>query len=97
MVGTQPGQCAALRVLLVEDHADTAWSLASLLRIWGHEVMVASSGQTAVWAAKVFAPDVALLDDSIRRMAENQARPRCSAATCGVEDLHERAAGIIAL
>jgi two-component system, OmpR family, response regulator len=62
MTGTQPEQSAALRVLLVEDHADTALSLAKLLRIWGHEVEVAASGQTAVQAAEAFAPDVALLD-----------------------------------
>jgi CheY-like chemotaxis protein len=62
MTGTQPEQSAALRVLLVEDNADTAWSLAKLLRLWGHEVEVAACGQIAMQAAEAFVPDVALLD-----------------------------------
>ena len=51
-----------LRVLLVEDNADSAASLALLLRIWGHEVQAARDGPTALEVARAFAPDVVLLD-----------------------------------
>ncbi len=51
-----------LRVLVVEDHAITAGSLAMLLRMDGHEVQVAADGPTALRAAQESPPDVVLLD-----------------------------------
>jgi CheY-like chemotaxis protein len=51
-----------LRILLVEDHADTATSLALLLRLAGHEVEVVSDGSTALRTALASTPDVLLLD-----------------------------------
>jgi two-component system OmpR family response regulator len=51
-----------LRVLVVEDHADTADSLALLLTLFGHEVRVARDGPTALEMARAFPPDVVLLD-----------------------------------
>jgi CheY-like chemotaxis protein len=51
-----------LRILVVEDHEDSAASLALLLRIWGHEVRVARDGLTALEMARAFSPDVVLLD-----------------------------------
>src|SRR6516162_6114764 len=51
-----------LRVLVVEDHADTAASMAVLLRIRGHEVEVAPDGPSALRIAADRPPDVALLD-----------------------------------
>ena len=51
-----------LRVLVVEDHADTAASMAVLLRIHGHEVEVAPDGPSALRIAADRPPDVALLD-----------------------------------
>jgi CheY-like chemotaxis protein len=50
---------ATLRVLVVEDHADTAGSLA--LRLQGHEADVAPDGPTALRIAAASPPDVALL------------------------------------
>jgi PAS domain S-box-containing protein len=41
----------ALRILLVEDHADTAEAMADLLRLMGHEVTVAGSVAAALAAA----------------------------------------------
>jgi two-component system CheB/CheR fusion protein len=52
----------ALRVLIVEDDADAAQSLAQLLQMWGHRVRTALSGPTALELALEFQPDVALLD-----------------------------------
>jgi DNA-binding response OmpR family regulator len=51
-----------LRVLLVEDHPDTAGTLATLMRLRGHEVEVAPDGPTALRLAADSPPDVALLD-----------------------------------
>jgi two-component system, OmpR family, response regulator len=51
-----------LRVLVVEDHADSATSLAMLLRISGHEVRVAQDGLAALEMARSDPPDVVLLD-----------------------------------
>jgi CheY-like chemotaxis protein len=51
-----------LRILLVEDHADTAASWALLLRLAGHAVEVVSDGITALQTALANTPDVLLLD-----------------------------------
>jgi CheY-like chemotaxis protein len=57
-----------LRVLIVEDNADTADSTAFLLRIYGHEVDVAPDGPTALRIAADTPPDVALLDSGLPGM-----------------------------
>jgi CheY-like chemotaxis protein len=51
-----------LRVLIVEDHADTAASMAILLELFGHEVQTVGDGVTAVERAAAWSPDVVLLD-----------------------------------
>jgi signal transduction histidine kinase len=53
---------AGRRVLVVDDNADAADSLALLLRVGGHEVRLAYSGPDAVAAAGAFRPHVILLD-----------------------------------
>jgi PAS domain S-box-containing protein len=53
---------AGLRILVVEDHADSAEMLAFLLRLEGHEVRVASEGSGALDAARAQRPDVVLCD-----------------------------------
>jgi CheY-like chemotaxis protein len=50
------------RVLVVDDCADTTASLSFLLALWGHEVLAASDGASAVELAPGFRPDAALLD-----------------------------------
>ena len=52
----------ALRILVVDDLADAADSLALLLRHLGHEVRTAYSGPAAISAAEEFHPQVVLLD-----------------------------------
>jgi signal transduction histidine kinase len=52
----------ALRVLVVEDNVDAAESLATLLRLWSHEVSVVHDGHTALEAAREQQPEVVLLD-----------------------------------
>ena len=51
-----------LLVLVVDDSRDCAESLALLVRLWGHEAVVAYDGPAALEAARARAPDVVLLD-----------------------------------
>ncbi|HUE30717.1 MAG TPA: MASE1 domain-containing protein [Verrucomicrobiae bacterium] len=51
-----------LKILLVEDHQDTAESVAAMLEGWGHGVQVAFDGLSALRAAAALAPDVVLSD-----------------------------------
>jgi len=55
-------QAQSLRVLVVEDNADTADSLGLLLRLYGHKVEIARTGPTALQMASASRPDVVLLD-----------------------------------
>ena len=50
------------RILVVDDNADAALTLAELLALEGHETHVAHDGPSAVDAAKRLRPDVAILD-----------------------------------
>src|SRR5262249_48751580 len=50
------------RVLIVDDHADNADSLALGLRVMGHEVSVASTGAAALRLADEVRPQLILLD-----------------------------------
>jgi CheY-like chemotaxis protein len=50
------------RILVVDDNADAAESLAALLEISGHETRLAHDGHDAVAQAQQFQPDVVFLD-----------------------------------
>lgn len=50
------------RVLVVDNHADAAESLAALLRIWGNEVRIAAGGHQAIELCAAFRPHLVLLD-----------------------------------
>jgi PAS domain S-box-containing protein len=56
------GAAPVLSVLIADDKADIADSLADLLRLEGHTVHVAYSGDAAIDAARRFRPQVAVLD-----------------------------------
>jgi CheY-like chemotaxis protein len=58
-----------LRVLVVEDDADNAESLALLLRLWGHEVQVCRTGAEALSIAPRYAPQAVLLDIGLPGMS----------------------------
>ncbi len=51
-----------LRVLVIEDNADAADSLAETVRAYGHEVDVAVDGPRAIAIAKERLPDLVLCD-----------------------------------
>ncbi len=69
----------ARRILIADDNADAASSLAMLLQIMGHEVVTASDGLDAIELASSFRPDLIVLDigmpnlngyDTCRRIRE---------------------------
>ena len=57
-----------LRVLVVEDEQDTAATCAMLMRLYGHEVQVATDGPTALQAVQSSPPDVVVLDLGLPKM-----------------------------
>lgn len=57
-----------LRILVVDDLADAADSLARLLRAVGYEVHTAYDGPTAILAAERASPQLVLLDIGLPRM-----------------------------
>ncbi|QEH35453.1 Autoinducer 2 sensor kinase/phosphatase LuxQ [Aquisphaera giovannonii] len=62
------GRDARLRILVVDDNADAAWSLAELLKLDGHDVAIAGDGPSAIDLAAEFLPDVVVLDIGLPRM-----------------------------
>jgi CheY-like chemotaxis protein len=58
-----------LGILVVEDHAETAATLALVLGREGHEIQVAPNGPAAVEAIQVAPPDVVLLDIGLPGMS----------------------------
>jgi len=59
---TREAAAVSRRVLIVEDSADARAAMRSLVRMWGHEVVVAEDGASGVERAREFRPEVALLD-----------------------------------
>ena len=51
-----------MRILLVEDNKDTLASLAAVLRYEQYDVVTAPDGFVAIELAKLYPPDVVLLD-----------------------------------
>jgi CheY-like chemotaxis protein len=60
--GAEPGSAAGRRVLVADDNADVADSLALLLRVAGCAVEVARDGPEALDLAERWQPDLLLLD-----------------------------------
>jgi two-component system CheB/CheR fusion protein len=71
------------RVLLVEDHADGAASLARILGRAGHDVMICRTGAEAVAGAAPWRPTVALVDLGLPDMSGWEVARRLRA----IEDL----------
>lgn len=57
-----PAATGTHRILLVEDNPDAATSLQELLRLDGHEVLVASDGRSGLLQAAAWQPDTVVLD-----------------------------------
>jgi signal transduction histidine kinase len=58
----RPALTRPRRILVVDDNDDQLQSLASLLRLLGHDVENAQDGPSAVTTAESFRPDLALVD-----------------------------------
>jgi DNA-binding response OmpR family regulator len=56
------------RILVAEDNADLAESMAMLLRFDGHEVRIAHDGPSALDLADEFTPNAAVLDIGLPRL-----------------------------
>jgi DNA-binding response OmpR family regulator len=73
---------AARRVLVVDDNADAADSLAMLLQVRGDDVRVAYDGEEALFAEQEFMPDVLLLDIGMPKLSGYEVARRARAAVC---------------
>jgi CheY-like chemotaxis protein len=67
------------RVLIVDDEADSADSMAALLGVMGHETHIARDGAHGVQAAEAFAPDLILMDIGMPGMDGHEAARRIRA------------------
>jgi PAS domain S-box-containing protein len=56
------------RILVVDDNADGAESLARLLQMGGHQTRIVHNGRDALEAARSFTPEVVLLDIGLPEM-----------------------------
>lgn len=72
------------RVLVVDDNADAANSLAALLRIDGHQVETALGGEDALRAAETLHPDIAFIDLNMPQMDGFELVRRLRAAPFGI-------------
>jgi CheY-like chemotaxis protein len=95
---------APLTVLIVDDNADAADSLALLLKLWGYEGRVAYDGSTALAAFQQQGPDAVFLDLSLpgldgfavagrlRTLAQGRGFTLIALTGLGREEDHRRAA-----
>jgi len=70
------------RILLVDDNRDLSESLATLLRLNGHDVAIASEGPSALQMVEKLHPDLALIDIGLPGMSGYQLAQRLRANGC---------------
>ncbi|MBX9627177.1 MAG: PAS domain-containing protein [Gemmataceae bacterium] len=71
-----PQSATRRRVLVVDDNADAADSLALLVQMMGHEVRTARDGPRALAAAAEFRPELVLLDVGMPGMSGHEVAAR---------------------
>jgi CheY-like chemotaxis protein len=62
LTGLTPAESSRLKILIADDNADGADSLAMLLQTQGHVVLTASDGRRALELSEAFRPDIILMD-----------------------------------
>ncbi len=72
----EPATAVRRHILVVDDNLDAARSLATLLKLSGHEVHTANDGLEAVEASATLRPDVILLDIGLPRLDGYEAARR---------------------
>ena len=60
--GMEQSAGRTFRILVADDNADAAMTLAALLEVYGHDLRIAHNGQQALEIAEKFQPEVVLLD-----------------------------------
>jgi CheY-like chemotaxis protein/anti-sigma regulatory factor (Ser/Thr protein kinase) len=70
------------RILLVDDNRDLSESLATLLRLSGHDVAIASEGPSALQMVEKLRPDLALIDIGLPGMSGYQLAQHLRANGC---------------
>ena len=78
-----PSCDAPCRVLVVDDNADAALTMAQMLRMSGHEVETAEDGVQALEVASVFGPQIVLLDLGMPRLNGYETAKRIREAPWG--------------
>jgi PAS domain S-box-containing protein len=72
------------RIVIVDDNRDALESLATLLRLAGHEVTIASDGASGLRIVDETRPDLALLDIGLPGMSGYEVARRLREAGCSV-------------
>jgi two-component system, chemotaxis family, CheB/CheR fusion protein len=65
IVGAKPIESSQLRILVIDDNADSAEAIGKLLQLNGQDVRCAFNGASAVTIAQQFRPHLVLLDISL--------------------------------
>lgn len=73
------------RILVVDDHEDTAAMLGLLLKLIGHHTQVAHDGPEALAKAAEFRPDVVLLDINLPGLSGHEVARKLRAQPWGRE------------
>jgi PAS domain S-box-containing protein len=72
------------RIVIVDDNRDASQSLATMLRLSGHEVVVAADGPSAIETVRNLRPDLALLDIGLPGMDGYEVARRLRKEGCTV-------------
>ena len=77
----------ALRIIVVDDNADSAATMSMLLQLNGHEVVTAPDGSSALEKSREFRPHVVLLDIGLPDMTGYEVARRVRLEDWGIQTL----------